>query len=49
LNSRALDEGARGKKWQKLRLNLHGICIGGKIKWSDPKIKNKNLKGELMI
>jgi hypothetical protein len=34
---RPLDECPRPKKWQKLRLNLHGTCFGGKINWFRPK------------
>jgi len=32
----------------KLRLNLHGTCFGGKINWfRPPPKKNKELKREL--
>jgi hypothetical protein len=33
---RPLDEGSKPKS-DKLRLNLHGTCIGGKINWFRPK------------
>jgi hypothetical protein len=33
---RPLDEGPRPKSG-KLRLNLHGTCLGGKINWFGPK------------
>jgi len=33
---RSLDKGPRPKNG-KLRLNLHGICFGGKINWFKPK------------
>jgi hypothetical protein len=45
LVARLLDEGPRPKS-DKLRLNLHGTCFGGKINWFGPK---NSAKRELLI
>jgi hypothetical protein len=43
---RPLDEGPRPKSG-KLRLNLHGICFGGKINWFGPKNSAKRRAPDL--
>jgi hypothetical protein len=46
---RPLEKAPRPKSG-KLRLNLHGTCLGGKINWFGPKNsakrRQKTLKGE---
>jgi hypothetical protein len=43
---RPLDEGPRPKS-DKLRLNLHGTCFGGKINWLGPKNSPKKRAPDL--
>jgi len=43
---RPLDEGPRPKSG-KLRLNLHGTCLGGKINWFEPKNSAKRRAADL--